>query len=113
MTVGIVLMKGLPGQYEHTYEFLMEMKKKRTLKKEKNVRIREVFLSMGWPDIVLLLEGEQILDIHEAITYIKNQLKSRKKYRDLVDTSTIVCIEREKREEIKKEIAEYCAKFDV
>jgi hypothetical protein len=68
---------------------------------------------MGWPDIVLLLEGKQILDIHEAISYIKNQLKNRKKYRDLVDTSTIVCIEKGKREEIKREIAEYSAKFDV
>lgn len=68
---------------------------------------------MDWPDIVLLLEGKQILDIHEAIAYIKNQLKNRKKCRDLVDTSTIVCIEKGKREEIKREIAEYSAKFDV
>lgn len=114
MTVGIVLIKGLPGRFEHTHEFLIEMKEKKALEKEKNVRIKEVYLSMGWPDIILLLEGGQILDIHEAIAYIKNQLKERKKeYRDLIDTSTIVCIEREKREKIKKELADYSAKFDL
>lgn len=29
MTVGIVLLKGLPGQYEHTDEFLMEIKEEK------------------------------------------------------------------------------------
>lgn len=114
MTVGIVIVKGLPGKYEYTHEFLEEMKKKKTLENEKRVTIRDVFLSMGWPDIILLLEAEQVLDIHEAITYIKNELRNRKEeeYRDLIDTSTIVCIRKEKRKEIEREIAEYAARFD-
>jgi hypothetical protein len=44
MTVGIVLMKGLPGQYEHTYKFLMEMKRRKTLKKEKKSKSEKFFL---------------------------------------------------------------------
>lgn len=111
MTVGIVLIKGLPGRHEHTFKFLMDMKKKGTLEKKKSVRIREVYFSMGWPDIILLLEAKQVLDIHEAITFVTNKLKNRKEeYRDFIDTSTIIC-SKKIRKEIEKEIVKYSAKF--
>lgn len=112
MPSGIVLIKGLQGKYKYTYEFLRELKKKETLGKDlekKNLKIVEVFLSMGWPDMILLVEADQILDIQQAISYIKEELKSkkrRKEHRDLIDTSTIVCVKEDEREQIKQEIAE-------
>jgi hypothetical protein len=104
MTIGIVLMKGRPDRLEHIYEFLAKMK-------EEEPKILEVFLSMGWPDMVLLIKGDQVLDIQSKINRIKYALRNREEaYKDLVDTSTIVCIEENEREQIKKEMSEYLTK---
>lgn len=125
MPYGIVLAKGLPGRMEDTYEFLMNMrgkgileeeieekeKKEKKKKKEYRVRIKEVFLTMGWPDIILILRAKQILDIQEATSYIKEEL--RKGNIDFIDTSTIICVTKREQERIWEELAEYVAnKFD-
>lgn len=119
MPYGIVLTKGLAGRMEDTYEFLMKMrgkgileeKMKKKKKTEYRAKIEEVFLTMGWPDIILIIEAKQILDIQEAITYIKEELK--KKDMDFIDTSTIICVTKREQEKIWEELAEYVAKkFD-
>lgn len=97
MLYGIVLIKGLVGEMEYTHDFLRDMMEKKILE-EKNVEMREVLLSMGWPDIVILLRAEKTEYIQEAISYIKKMLKEREEHADLIETSTIICItEEEKR----------------
>lgn len=94
MLYGIVLIKGLVGEMEHTHEFLRDMMKQKTLAGKK-VEIREVLLSMGWPDMILLLRTEKTDYIQEAISYIKKKLRDRKEHTDLIETSTIICIAEE------------------
>ena len=107
MTTGIVLIKGRPDKLDYTFEFLTEMK-------EEDPEIIDVYLSMGWPDIVVLIKTNQVLDIQGKVNSIRYVLRNREvEYRDFVDTSTIVCIEQKERKKIEEELSDYVARFGL
>jgi hypothetical protein len=88
MTFALTLIKGKSTQREPSINLLTQLSKDRTFAEENGVTIENVFISFGWPDMILLLKGNNVELIKNSIVVIRNKLASNG---DDVDTSTIIC----------------------
>jgi hypothetical protein len=88
MTYAITLIKGESGNREGTFNCLTKMKRQKD-PFENTVRIKECFISFGWPDFILLMKGDNVELLKDAI--IKLRKKVYEEIGDRLETSTIVC----------------------
>jgi hypothetical protein len=88
MTFALTLIKGKSTEREHSISLLTQLSKDRTFAEENGVTIENVFISFGWPDMILLLKGNNVELIKNSIVVIRDMLA---KNGDEVDTSTIIC----------------------
>ena len=101
MTYSITLIKGESGKRERTFNLLAR------LAKEKDpfgckVRIRDCFISFGWPDFILLLEGNNIELLKYAIVHLRERVLDETG--DTLETSSIVCTTKSEVDAARKKI---------
>lgn len=102
MTYGLVLVKGKSARREGTLSFLEKLAKDSEFTRTHGVKIEKLFISFGWPDFVLLMNGENVELIKHGIVVIRELLE---KNGDSVDTSTIICTTQSSIAEKKREWA--------
>jgi hypothetical protein len=101
MTYAVVMIRGSSEKREDTLKFLNKLKTEKDFKKKTGASIKEVLISFGWPDFVLLMYANNVELLKEAIVNLRNILY--KKVRDAIETSTIICSTLEDIEEAKNE----------
>lgn len=102
MTDAITLIKGKIGLRDETLRFLTELQKRGLSNK---VTIQKCYVSFGWPDFILLLNGKNVELIKNAIIEIRDLVNEETG--DNLETSTIICttqkeIEDEKNKMLKR-----------
>ncbi len=102
MTYAITLIKGESAKREKTRSFLEKLKDDNGFHKNNGVTIERVFLCFGWPDLVLLLRGENVELINHALINLRRDLEANG---DNIETSTLICTTKGALEEKKKEWA--------
>lgn len=105
MTYAIALIKGSPHERDTTHALFVDLQKSLKFYKETGVKIKDVFISFGWPDFVLLLEGENVELLKQAIVTIRSKAK---KNGDKIETSTLICV---KQDEIVKKSKKWAEEF--
>jgi len=94
MTYAITLIKGETGKREQTLKYLTDLKddleRQKTLLGE-GVCIKECYISFGWPDFVLLVNGNNVELLKSTIVKLRD-LASNDPLRDNLETSTIICM---------------------
>ncbi len=88
MTYALVLIKGKGSQRESSLSLLEKLAEDAEFSKNNRVKIEKVFVSFGWPDVVLLIRSANVELIKHAIVLLRDKLA---KNGDDVDTSTIIC----------------------
>jgi hypothetical protein len=88
MTYALVLIKGKSSQRESSLSLLENLAKDSEFSKATGVKIEKVFVSFGWPDIILLIRSANVELIKNAIVELREKLS---KNGDDADTSTIIC----------------------
>lgn len=102
MTYAITLIKGEPAKRKNTRAFLEKLMNDENFHKENGVKIEKIFLCFGWPDLVLLLRGENVELINHALINIRRSLEENG---DNVETSTLICTTKETLEKKRREWA--------
>ncbi len=101
MTYAITLVKCEISKRNEALELLTNLKKQKDPFGNK-VRIKEFYISFGWPDFVLLLRGNNIELLKDSIVLI------RRKYFDItkknLETSTLICTTTTDIKKAKKDI---------
>ena len=57
--------------------------------KENRIQIKEVFISFGWPDLILLIKSNNVELIKSSIIELRDLVA--KSHDDNIETSTIIC----------------------
>ena len=99
MTYAIAMIKGKPKAREKTQNLFMLLSKDTNFANKTSVEIKEVFLSFGSPDFVLILKGPNVELLKQAIITIREESA---KIGDEIQTSTLICTTQE-------EISRKCA----
>ncbi|MGD2250517.1 MAG: hypothetical protein PVF58_19135 [Candidatus Methanofastidiosia archaeon] len=79
------------------------------------MKINQVFRSLGWPDLVLIIEANNIERMMKAIVEIRNKART---YMgdvgegDLLDTTTLVCTTKNESEERRESFSEKFKSFN-
>jgi hypothetical protein len=100
MTYAFVLIKGKSTARDGSLSYLESLIGNETFAKEHRVSVDKVFISFGWPDIIILLKSENVELIKNSIVDIRDKLSARG---DSVDTSTIICTTSQEIKDRKKE----------
>lgn len=101
MTYALILVKGKSHLRDKTLKLLSDLKDNELFEKNNNVDIVEVFISFGWPDIILLIKGKNVEVIKLAIVRIRDRVF--RNHKDTVETSTIICTTLKEIEKVKRE----------
>lgn len=101
MTYAITLVKGNPKERGTTHLILESLAKDPAFKKKTGVEIQEVFISFGWPDFVLLLQGDNVELLKNGIIALRDEVAKKG---DEIETSTIICT---KQDEINRKNKEW------
>jgi len=88
MTYAFILIKGIPDRREKTLAMLTKLTKNSSFSKRTGTVIEQVFVSFGWPDLIVLLSGNNVELLKNSIIEIRS-LASR--HHDNLETSTIIC----------------------
>ncbi|MCV0430703.1 hypothetical protein [Nitrosopumilus sp.] len=88
MTYGLILVKGISNKRDQTLTLLDKLIGDQSYKNQTGTEIEHVFVSFGWPDIVLLIKGENIELIKNSIIRIRDLVGE---HGDNLETSTIIC----------------------
>lgn len=88
MTYGLILVKGISNKREKTLQVLEGLTTDQSYSKLTGTKIKNVFVSFGWPDIVLVIQGNNIELIKNSIIRIRDLVG---KHGDNLETSTIIC----------------------
>lgn len=88
MTYAIAMIKGKPKERDKTHGLFLSLSKDSAFSTMTSVRIKEVFISFGWPDFVLILEGPNVELLKLAIIKIR---EAAAKSGDEIQTSTLIC----------------------
>jgi hypothetical protein len=89
MTYALTLVKGISSKREETLNQLNQLKNSPDFKRKTGIDIREVFISFGWPDIILLMKGNNVELLKSAIVELRSYLENN--HTDIIETSTIIC----------------------
>jgi len=99
MTYAITLIKGETAKREQTLSLLMDLKEQKDLLGN-GVYIKEIFISFGWPDFVLLLRGNNVELLKDSIVKIRDLVYNGEP-NDNLETSTIICMTLDEIEDAK------------
>jgi hypothetical protein len=88
MTFAITLIKCAAGKRENALGILLDLKELYEFEKD-YIKIHECYISFGWPDFVLFLEGKNVELLKKTIVDIRDKVSSGDGG-DL-ETSTIIC----------------------
>ncbi len=100
MTYAFVLIKGKSTARDNSLSYLESLVGNEEFVKEYKVNVDKVFISFGWPDLIILLKSENVELIKNSIVGIRDKLSSNG---DSVDTSTIICTTSQEIKDRKKE----------
>src|ERR687895_1039565 len=89
MTYALTLVKGMPQKREKTLSLLTKLKDDKEFKEKSGVEIRNLFISFGWPDIILLMKANNVELLKSSIVELRDIIA--KSHRDNIETSTIIC----------------------
>jgi hypothetical protein len=105
MTYGICLIKGLPEKRDDTRKFLEKLAKSGELEKKFKTNIfgGKVFISFGWPDIIIIFEAKNVELIKAVVIYLRDRVSTETG--DKIGTSTLICTTEEEKEKIVREIS--------
>jgi len=92
LTYALTLIKGKTGKREHTISLFNSLKKDPNFAKDNGVEIKELFISFGWPDIILLLKSENVELIKRSIVTLRDKAAM---IGDDLTTSSIICTTQE------------------
>ena len=100
MTYALTLIKGKTGKREEIINLFNKYKRDPNFQKAHGVEIKELLISFGWPDIILVLHSKNIELIKRFIVLLRDKATD---IGDDLTTSTIICTTQEEMtEEIKK-----------
>jgi hypothetical protein len=108
MTHAITLVKCASGRREDALKIMLDLKRERDLKEKQKapdrdtVIINECYISFGWPDFVLVLDGDNVELLKKAIVDIRTEVFRRKGGH--LETSTIICTTELEIQNAKKKI---------
>lgn len=88
LTYALTLIKGKTGKREQSISLLNSLKKDPNFTKDNGVEIKELFISFGWPDIILLLKSENVELIKRLIVILREKAAT---IGDDLTTSSIIC----------------------
>lgn len=88
MTYSLTLIKGETGKRKDSIALLTKLKKDNKFQQQYGVEIKELLISFGWPDIVLLLKGDNVELLKNAIVVIREKAL---KNGDNLTTSSMIC----------------------
>jgi hypothetical protein len=89
MTWAITLIKGQSQKREEILDYLDGLTKQDDPFKN-GVIVKVCYISFGWPDFVVLLNGNNVELLKDSIVKIRNEIYDSK-MADNIETSTIVC----------------------
>lgn len=84
----MTLIKGETGKRKDSIALLTKLKKDNKFQQQYGVEIKELLISFGWPDIVLLLKGDNVELLKNAIVVIREKAL---KNGDNLTTSSMIC----------------------
>lgn len=89
MTIGLILVRSNPGRREHSLSGLEEIQGDKKFQKQNGFLIKDIYVSFGWPDFVIMLDAKNVARIKNGIVKIRKRLLDD--CGDGVETSTIIC----------------------
>ena len=88
MTYALVLVKGKSTARRESLSLLDKLTQDKDFSEKNKVKIVKVFISFGWPDIIVVMRARNVELIKNAIILLREKLSKKG---DCVDTSTIIC----------------------
>ena len=88
MTYALILAKGISKKRDLTLSKLIKLKDDKTFFSNTKTKIEQVFVSFGWPDIIILLKADNVELLKNSIIKLRAIVS---KHGDNLETSTIIC----------------------
>ncbi len=98
MPYSITMIKGTPVKRIVTAEYLDKKENDIDFKNSTGTSIEKVFVSFGWADFIVIINGNNIELIKESIIRIRSDLQG---LGDYIETSSIMCTTSKEIKEMK------------